>query len=823
MVNRDLFGDPVPGKETPPRKKKARTPPADLAGLPRVEVALPLPLDQSFTYAVDAPAPASGTRVRVLFRGRPIVGWVLGPGDPVDRPGLRKVGEVLETEPSVPPALLELTAWIADYYVVSRGLALRSALPAVLSDAARSAPVLVRKVARVNRWLGTLEDREALGRRAPRQRECYEALEAAGGEEEVARLEEKGFGRGVVAGLASKGLVEVVDAEIMRDPFSDIPTEPAPVFSPTPAQAEAARVLLSALDDPERRPILLHGITGSGKTLVYLDLLEEVVVRRGQGAIVLVPEIALTPQTVSRFRARFGDRVAVLHSALSDGERYDAWRQLHSGERTIAVGARSAIFAPVRNLGAIVVDEEHDGSYKQSEAPRYHARDVAVVRAAREGAVCVLGSATPSLESWYNVLQDKYVKVTLPLRATGGALPGVTVVDLRALRPGAAAREADRAGGGAPSPPRGAAAGTGGRGRPEVGTTRTDPSASAGGEGGMILSPLLVEAVHQRLERDEQVILLLNRRGYSSFVQCRACGDVRSCPNCAVSLTWHRGTGRLVCHHCRHEEASPSRCIRCGSDDLSFRGIGTEQVERAVGETFGRARIARMDVDTTGGKWSHHEILGRVGRGEVDILLGTQMIAKGLDFPRVTLVGVINADVGIHLPDFRASERTFQLLSQVAGRAGRGTLGGEVIIQTSLPDHYAIQCALTHDYAGFAERELRERASPSYPPVARLANVVVSSPDPELAAGGAEAAATWLRARIRSAARGGHDPTGQVEVVGPAPAPIERLHNRWRWHFLLRAGAAGPLGRVLRGFSAGFTPPAGDIRLALDRDPVALL
>ena len=339
----------------------------------------------------------------------------------------------------------------------------------------------------------------------------------------------------------------------------------------------------------------------------------------------------------------------------------------------------------------------------------------------------------------------------------------------------------------------------------------------------MILSPPLVEAVRDRLEREEQVILLLNRRGYSSFVQCRDCGDVRSCPNCAVSLTFHRGTGRLVCHHCRHEEVSPSRCIRCGSDDLSFRGVGTEQVERAVAETFGSARIARMDVDTTGGKWSHHEILGRVERGEVDILLGTQMIAKGLDFPRVTLVGVINADVGIHLPDFRASERTFQLLSQVAGRAGRGSLGGEVVIQTSLPDHYAIQCALSHDYAGFAQRELRERETPGYPPLARLANVVVSSPDPELAASGAESAAAWLRARIRSAGRGVGDPTARVEVVGPAPAPIERLHNRWRWHFLLRADASGPLGRVLRGFSAGFSPPAGDVRVALDRDPVALL
>jgi primosomal protein N' (replication factor Y) (superfamily II helicase) len=337
---------------------------------------------------------------------------------------------------------------------------------------------------------------------------------------------------------------------------------------------------------------------------------------------------------------------------------------------------------------------------------------------------------------------------------------------------------------------------------------------------GSILSPELVEAIQARLRRCEQVILLHNRRGYSSFVQCRACGDVEQCANCSISLTYHRVTHKLLCHHCRYEEPAPSRCGRCGSTDLSFRGLGTEQVERVAAETFPGARIARMDVDTTSGKWAHQRILDRVERGEVDILLGTQMIAKGLDFPRVTLVGVVNADVGIHLPDFRASERTFQLLSQVAGRAGRGRLGGEVVIQTSLPDHYAVRAAVAHDYEAFAERELSERERPPYPPWVRIANVIASSPSQDLAAGAAERAVAWLRTWLAGRAPSG---AAGVEIVGPAPSPIEKLHGRWRWHFLLRSRSPAALGAVARALADGFKLPAGDVRLALDRDPVALL
>ncbi len=810
-----------------------------------VQVALPLPLDRTFTYSVSEPVPEPGTRVLVPFRREERIGFVVDAADDEGRKGVRPVLAVLDPSPVVPPTQLRLARWMSDYYVAPLGITLRTMLPAVLSDtsrdvvtltgvevgkakprelrlvealAAKGAPLSVRalrkalsmgsiwpeirslsargilshetlpprspsvkteRVVRLERWIDDLEELEALFGRARRQAEAYHALTASGGTVELAHLTgQAGFSRSVVQGLEDKGLAVVEDREVQRDPFAQIPVEERDRHEPTVRQAAAIRTLIDTFDGGPSEPFLLHGVTGSGKTLVYIELLSHVLAQ-GKGAIVLVPEISLTPQTVARFRARFGDEVAVLHSALSDGERYDAWRQLRAGHRRIAVGARSALFAPVADLGAIVVDEEHDGSYKQSEAPRYHARDMAVVRAFQEGALCVLGSATPSLESWHNVDRGKYSRISLPDRVGGGRLPPVRLVDLRAQR---------RAKGG---------------------------DGAARSEGGVVLTPPLVEAVRLRLERSEQTILLLNRRGYSSFVQCRECGDVEICPHCSISMTYHRLTNRLVCHHCRHEAPAPSRCPRCGSDDLSFRGLGTEQVEKVVSETFPSARIARMDVDTTSGKWSHHEILGRVERGEVDILLGTQMIAKGLDFPRVTLVGVVNADVGIHLPDFRASERTFQLLSQVAGRAGRGELGGEVLVQTSLPDHYAIQSVLDHDFAGFASREMAERSDPAYPPMVRLVNVVVSSPVADSAARNAEAAARWLRGRLH------HD--SSVDLIGPAPSPIERLHRRWRWHFMLRSPSAKALGAVSRMLQAGFRPRGSDVRIAIDRDPTALL
>jgi primosomal protein N' (replication factor Y) len=649
-------------------------------------------------------------------------------------------------------------------------------LPAALTGAARPTPrrpttrtlVLVRE-------LPTLLERDAAFARAPRQRDAYDLLERLGGRAPIdAVTEPLGITDGVTAAMVRKGFVRIERDDAPRDPFTARAVQPAATYAPTGAQSRA----LAALRNLGAGSMaLLHGVTGSGKTFVYLEYLREVV-GRGRGAIVLVPEIALTPQTVDRFRAVFGDQVAVLHSALSDGERYDAWRALQRGERMIAVGARSAVFAPVRNLGAIVVDEEHEASYKQGEAPRYHARDVAAYRAREAGATVVLGSATPSLEVWAAARDHRVTLLELPVRTAGGAMPAVHVVDLRASRAGAGASMQER--------------------------TQT-----------AVISAPLRHAIAERLARREQSLLLLNRRGYASFVQCQD-GHVRECPNCSVALTYHRPPERLVCHHCGHAEPFVTTCTTCASDVAVRRGVGTQQVETIVGELFPSARIARMDVDTTRGKWSHTHILDRFGAGEIDILLGTQMIAKGLDFPNVTLVGVIDADVGINLPDFRASERAFQLLSQVAGRAGRGPKSGDVYIQTREPAHHAVVCAVAHDYARFVSEELQGREMPPYPPVVRLTNVVVSGPDHEVVSAEAARVAGWAREGAR---RAGLD----VTVVGPAPCPIERVKRRWRWHLYLRSADGAALSRVGRAVAERMRLTGRDVRLVVDRDPVSML
>ena len=748
-------------------------------GTSLVKVALPLPVRRLFTYRVTGPAPAVGTRVRVPFRNRSLIGWVLGPGEEVR--GVRDVLAVLDSRPSVGAELLELARWIAEYYVAPVGVVLRAMLPAPATAAPQR-----RLVARVVRPIGTLAELEGVFGRAKRQREAFERLLEAGGRQAVAALAEQGFSRSVVRGLEGKGLVRVTDDVVVRDPFREEPVEEGEAFTPTAGQRRVLRRAAGTLGRGGGT-FLLHGVTSSGKTLVYIELIRRVL-RRGEGALMLVPEIALTPQTVARFREAFGDLVAVLHSGLSDGERFDAWTQLRAGEKRIAIGARSAVFAPVNSLGAVVVDEEHDGSYKQSESPRYNARDVAVVRARRAGAVCLLGSATPSLESWANAHSGKYTLLELPDRVGAGVLPEVRVVDLRS------------------------------RGKPESATARpTAPdsdstSTTTPTPPPHIISPPLLAALRQRVARKEQTILLLNRRGYASLALCRSCGDVMECAHCSVSMTLHRGRRRMICHHCGHTVPPPRQCARCESADVSFRGLGTEQVERIVLESLPGARVARMDVDTTGGKWSHRDILARVEAGAVDILVGTQMIAKGLDFHRVTLVGVINADIGLHLPDFRSCERTFQLLSQVAGRAGRGRLPGEVIIQTYVPDHYVVRAAVAHDYRGFVERELSARTEPSYPPSVRMARILVSSPSQSEALAGAESLSDWLRGKIR----------GRPEILGPAPAPIEKLHGRFRWHLLLRGRAAG-IGRALQAVADDFPSPGAGVRLSLDRDPLHLM
>jgi primosomal protein N' (replication factor Y) len=746
-----------------------------------VDVALPLPLFRTFTYTVEGRGEPLdvGTRVLVPFRNRKEIGIVVGAGSAREGVTPRPVMSIPDDAPVVDPAMLALCKWIAEYYVVPLGIALRCALPAALSGADAPLPARKRRrVARLARELPSLLHRDNIFARAPQQRALFELIESLGGRVAVEHLVERlTFSPSVLKGLVARGLVVIEQDVVERDPFSSRSTPAARALVPSPAQATAIDALRAARSG---ETFLLHGITGSGKTLVYIELLRTIVDERDQSAIVLVPEIALTPQTVDRFRAAFGDRVAVLHSALSDGERYDAWLALKRGEKRIAVGARSAIFAPLARLGAIIVDEEHESSYKQGEAPRYHAREVAIVRARAEGAIVVLGSATPSLESWVNAASGKYRLLTLPDRVGGGQLPNVEVVDIRAQQ-------------------------------------RIAPDGAPADPFRRVFSERLEDALAARLTRQEQSILLLNRRGYASFIQCGDCGDVASCPHCSISLTYHRTPERLVCHYCQHVEAPRQRCPRCGGSMLRQRGLGTQQVERLVAERFPAARIARMDVDTTSGKWAHAEILDRVGRREVDILLGTQMIAKGLDFPNVTLVGIVDADVGINLPDFRASERSFQLMSQVAGRAGRGPKGGEVVIQTRVPNHHAVQCAVAHDYRTFVRKELEGREEPVYPPFIRVANVVFSGITEAATAKLALTAAAWLQQLVRRS-------KGTTQIVGPAPCPIDRIKNRWRWHLLLKAPHPGELTKLARYFAEKFPVPGeASLRVTIDRDPVALL
>lgn len=793
--------------------------------MPRlVEVALPVPLYQNFAYEFDEDRDlVAGTRVIVPFSGRRDVGIVTG-ASPERKEGqkYKSILSVPDAVPALTPALMETCGWIARHYVAPLGVVLRSALPARLtSPSVPTPPVKTRRLLVITAELESLAQRDKLFARAPRQREVYELLEAMGGKAPLKQvISQLAVGEAVVRALAKRGLVSMESESVMRDPFGargDGAQEPA-LHTPTSAQKSAIDKLLSAQPGSVT---LLHGVTGSGKTLVYLEVLKRRLAEPGSSAIVLVPEIALTPQTVSRFRGVFGDQVAVLHSALSDGERHDAWAALRKGERRIAVGARSAIFAPLEGVKVIVVDEEHEDSYKQGETPRYHARDVAVARGAAEGATVVLGSATPALESWSRVDAGQYSLVELRDRVGGGVLPSVEVVDLKLNSRPMSERGAppEKESNTHPSPRRhslGSDA-TGAQALPQR-LPAPQPPPLAQTPFRRVISESLERAIRDRIGRHEQTILLLNRRGYSAFLHCTACDYVAQCPNCSISLTYHRTPERLTCHYCLYTEPPHTVCRRCGANTIKQRGLGTQQVERLLGEWMPSIRIARMDVDTTSGKWAHADILGRVARGDVDILLGTQMIAKGLDFPNVTLVGVIDADVGINLPDYRSSERTYQLLAQVAGRAGRSTKGGHVIIQTRLGSHHAVQCAVTHDYNCFVTQELQQRHSPPYPPTTSLANVIVSGEEEQKVYEGARDAAAWLNRLIQVRSLDG------VEVVGPAPSPVERIKQRWRWHLLVRSPNSRQLTQVLHYFATRFKPQShASLRITIDRDPTSLL
>jgi len=739
-------------------------------------VVLPVPVNRSYIYEVPEALAARvvpGARVVVPLRRRSVVGIVTEVVGHRSSVGIdiKPIAAAPDDEPAISPALLELGRWMSDYYGAPLGLALRAILPGPLWSVARPqgpARLEERLLVLTGNGMESLLERERRFKRAPKRRAVYETVEALGGSAPVSHLvKQLNLSTSALEGLVEQGLARIERVPEMRDPFADLSSPPPPSLT-----EDQRRVVQGILGTNLHQPALLHGVTGSGKTLVYLDVLRAVV-QTGNGAILLVPEIALTPQTVARVRGVFGDKVAVLHSGLSDGERADAWRALRRGERLVAVGPRSAVFAPVQRLGAIVVDEEHEPSYKQGSAPRYHARDAAAMRARLEGARLILGSATPSLESLQSASEGRVTTFTLPDRVGMRPLPPVEVVDLR-------------------SAPRIAPA-----------------------EAGVIpWSEALDLGVAGALERGEQVILMLNRRGFATFVQCPACGNVPGCPQCAIALTVHQTPPAMRCHYCGHEERIPNTCLVCGHETQRLRGLGTQQLEHFLGLRYPRARIARMDLDTTTSKWAHHHILERVGRGEVDILLGTQMIAKGLDFPNVTVVGVVDADTGLHFPDFRAGERTFQLVAQVAGRAGRGPKGGRVFVQTRAPDHHAIRAAAAHSVSQFAAAELplRTPPHPPYPPHTGLVRFVMATADHAQTAELAERVAAWLRRASTEHL------DGVLTVLGPAPCPLMRLKGKWRWHVLVKAAEPRVLGRVVRAWRA-----KAHRAVSVDRDPVSLL
>jgi primosomal protein N' (replication factor Y) len=805
------------------------------------EVALPVPLDHTFTYGVrQGQSPQRGARVIVPFRNEKLIGVVtaLAAKAPLDFE-VRYLEAVLDEEPLLSAHLLELAEWAAQYYLAPLGEVLRAMLPLAaevrrtvyyrITDLGRdvfastidgdpergnrakgigkprarrqpklsaeghdverrvlerltsgepvkvstlrtataaSLPLLTamlrkkwlaretaaaeRDARRMERFAVLIPDTR-LPSLTEKQQAILAELAACGGELPLAELRRRALPSSTLQTLVRRGLVRIEERpELFR--LGGLPPTAAP-FSLNAAQTDALATITSAL--AAFHPILLHGITGSGKTAVYLAAMQRAL-DRGLTSILLVPEIGLTPQTAGLLDAAFGQRVALLHSALTPEERSEQWRRIRRGDAPIVVGTRSAIFAPAPNLGLILVDEEHDQSYKQDETPRYNARDVAVMRAKLAGAVVVMGSATPSLESWHNAERGKYTRIELRDRVMNRPLPEVELIDMR--------REFQESG------------------RDEL------------------FSRSLIAQTKAALERGEQALILLNRRGYSFAVMCRACGEKLDCQNCAIALTHHKAASenleelragqRLECHYCGYKRTVPARCPKCDSEHLFYLGAGSQQGEERLQQIFPGARIGRMDRDTVRGRGDLERLLARLHSGEINLLVGTQMIAKGHDIHSVTLVGVVGCDHALSMPDFRAAERVFQLMTQVSGRAGRGDLPGRVVVQTYYPDHYAIVAATTHDYKAFAQRELKYRRWMHYPPFGVLANVLVQSQKMEEAAGWSALLGKYL---VQNQNPGG------VRLLGPCTAPIARIKNVYRFHMILKSSSRQALNAALRG------------------------
>ncbi|MBV8051795.1 MAG: primosomal protein N' [Acidobacteriaceae bacterium] len=779
------------------------------------DVALPVPVDMLFTYRVhESIQPIVGGRVLVPFRQQRLPGVVLKLHDCDPTVKTKDLVRVLDTEPLLDEQLLTLGRWIADYYLAPLGEVFRTMLPlsaefkrsivyriteegqtalhlAAMSGSSarsRSSPqdqltefrvleyLTERETAQAQtlrnatgagqsalanmvrkRWIARedLSDtrnadrlvkfavlRSSDGKLTANQKQIVDTLAAAGGKLSVEQLNTLPS-HSSLSTLVKRGLVEIVK-EAAEFHISQAMTRSSPLsFQFNAAQQVALGKIHAQVDSRTFSGLLLHGVTGSGKTAVYLAAMRSVL-DAGRSAILLVPEIGLTPAVAADLHQAFGDQVAILHSALTDQERAEQWHRIKRRQARVVVGTRSAVFAPVSNLSLVIVDEEQDASYKQEETPRYHARDVAVMRAKMANAVVVLGSATPSLESYFNAKKHKYALLELPDRVEQRPLPQVDIVDMRI----------------------------------EFQETGQE----------QVISRKLVDEIRQRLDRKEQAMVLLNRRGYSPLVLCRTCGKTLECRNCAIALTLHKRSHRMECHYCGCIAPVPKACANCGSEYVYFLGTGSEKLEELLHGMFPTARIARLDRDTVRGREDFERALNALNSGELDILVGTQMIAKGHDIHGVTLVGVVGADAALGFPDFRAAERTFQLLTQVAGRAGRGDMPGKVVLQTYFPDHYAVQYAAQHDFVGFYEKELRFRNWMRYPPYSTLANVLVRSDDLEKALKWSGILGKWFEKTTHEG----------IRVLGPAAAPIVRLKRDYRYHFVLKSASREKLNSVLR-------------------------
>lgn len=763
----DLFGEPVV-MAPQPAATAVRVARVQLEGSAAMELDYAIPEDWAEKVVV-------GSRVTVPLQNRRVNAVVLAlPQHSAHQGRLKEIAGIIGSRPMFTPGLLKMARWMADYYLVSPHQVLRTMLPQAVREKPGSFITdshlkLVQEP--------PPEALEKLRSKAPMQARVIDLLRSYKGEATLSQIRhEVPRVTAVLKPLLKSGWIIRSEVRVERDPFQDEEFLPSQPLTLTEEQQAAYTRIVAVIESEEKRkPILLQGITGSGKTEVYLQSIARVL-ERGQTALVLVPEISLTPQTIERFKARFSDRrerIAVLHSHLSDGERHDEWFKIHEGRADIVIGARSAIFAPLERLGIIIVDEEHEPSFKQDENPRYHARDLAVVRGTVDACVVLLGSATPSLESYENALSGKYELLRLTKRTDGRTLPLIRIVDMRMER-------------------------------------RKGTGVSVLNAG--ILSEKLRAAITARLEKREQTILFLNRRGFNTSLSCTGCGEVVQCQDCSIPMTLHRHEHRLVCHVCGARRLPPSRCPFCEENTLKYSGFGTERVETVVREVFPQARIARVDTDTIQRKNQLRDLLRDFRAQKIDLLIGTQMIAKGLDFPNVTLVGVLNADLALNLPDFRAAERTLQLLVQVAGRAGRGEVKGEVMVQTYAPHSPAVQFSRHNDYDGFAEQELDQRRAFHYPPFTHV--VILASRGKHESR--AEFALQTLHRRLLV------DMPEDVTIGEPAPCAMAKAHGQFRYQLLLRTAKIRPLCRHIRQVVESTSLPE-DVIVTWDVDPVSLL